>query len=109
MSGVNNFITDLIDEMLDQKEPYIIIKPKDQNSYFVRGIDRSGEPTIDAAELMEDMDALDIDWLGSSKQEYLHQKDGDRTIYKLWMEVEMDEFTGKPVVAFIDLETLTKS
>lgn len=102
MTGVNNFITDLLDQMVDHgKGSFLLLKPTYEDTYFVRGIiSYKGKTTIDTDEFMLDMEALGFNWQEDISEFYFHTRDGDKKVYRILPEITTDEFTGNPIVGF---------
>lgn len=99
MGTVNNFITDLIDEMEAQKASDLILVGGRLPSYVIQkeGIEITSYGSIPADEIFEDMEALGLSVEDGGNFVYLHSSAGGTG--GIWrMRVTTSVKDGKPFI-----------
>ena len=100
MGTVNNFITDLIDEMESQKASDLILVGGRVPSYVIQreGIDITSYGAIPADEIFADMEALGLLVEDGGNFIYLHSSyGGNGDIWRMRVATSVEE--GKPFVS----------
>jgi hypothetical protein len=80
--GINNFITDLIDEMPDEKFIDLVIDTKEPASYYVsdKKVETSNQQIVSSAELQEDVKSLGLKIIRYGFANYIHTSEDGKKI-----------------------------
>lgn len=109
MKNVNNFITDLIDDMEDQKASDLLLEGGQVPYYYCVGrvLTKTSHEAVSAAEIIEDLAALGISVKDGMDQNYIHTANGGDGP-NWFIRIRADIIDGNPSVSFRRIPGLTK-
>lgn len=109
MKDVNNFITDLIDEMEARKASDLLLEGGRVPYYYCAGrvIAVTSHEIVTAEEIVEDMEALGITVKDQMDKSYIHTANGG--VGPNWfLKIRADIIDGNPSVSFRRIPNLSK-
>lgn len=108
MNYVNNFITDLLDEMVKRGASHLMIKPGLVPTFVVRGENYMGTTKIDSEEFIEDLTSLGISLGREANVEYFHHTDNE-FVHKMRIDVSFEGIHDVPVIMARYVMTMLKT
>ena len=108
MKDVNNFITDLIDDMEARKASDLLLEGGRVPYYYCVGrvITMTSHEAVTAEEIFEDMEALGITIKDQMEKSYIHASNGGYGP-NWFLKIRADIIDGNPSVSFRRIPNLT--